>query len=106
MTIYRKPASDSHQADSMEYDGLLSGELMFHQLDSQTAHISGQNAIANLLSHPKAHLIRDAAFALGHHIQGRNNRAAMAYYTTALRSSKLSDLTGCSFGRQFRTQVV
>ena len=91
MTIYHKPASDSYQAESMEYDGFLSGKPMFHQLDSQTAHISGQNAIANLLSHPKAHLIREAAFALGHHIQGRNNRAAMAYYATALHLSKLSD---------------
>ena len=92
MTIYHKPAApDSYQAESMEYDGFLSGKPMFRQLDSQTAHISGQHAIANLLSHPKVHLIKEAAFALGHHIQGRNNRAAMAYYATALRLSKLSD---------------
>jgi hypothetical protein len=91
MTIYHKSGSNSYQAESMEYDGFLSGKPIFHQLDSQTAHISGQNAIANLMSHPKAHLIREAAFALGHYIQGRNNPAAMAYYATALRLSKLSD---------------
>jgi hypothetical protein len=69
MTIYHKSGSDSYQAESMEYDGFLSGKPIFRQLDTQTAHISGQNAIANLMSHPKAHLIREAAFALGHHIQ-------------------------------------
>ena len=63
---------------------------MLHRLDSQTAHISGQNAIASLISNPKAHLIREAAFALGHHVHG-NNPAAMAYYATALCLSKLSD---------------
>ena len=90
VTIYHKSASDSYQAKSMEYYGFVP-KPMFRQLDSQTAHISGQNAIANLVSHPKAHLIREAAFALGHHIHGRNNPAAMAYYATALRLSKLSD---------------
>jgi hypothetical protein len=91
MTIYHKSGSDSYQAESMEYDGFLSGKPMFHQLNHQIAHISGQNAIANFMSHPKAHLIREAAFALGYHIQGRNNPAAMAYYATALHLSKLSD---------------
>ena len=90
LTIYHMPASDSNQAKSMEYYGFVP-KPMYHRLDSQTAHISGQNVIANLMSHPNAHLIREAAFALGNHMQGRNNPAAMAYYATALRLSKISD---------------
>ena len=87
MTIYH---TSSQQAKSMQYYGLVP-KPMFSQLDTQTAHISGQNAIASLMSHPEVHLIQEAAFALGQHIHGRNNPAAMAYYATALRLSKLSD---------------
>ena len=92
ISIYHAPTSsvDSYPAKSMEYGGFAS-KPKYQRLNSQTAHISGQNAVANLMSHPKTHLIREAAFALGHHIHGRNNPAAMAYYATALRLSKLSD---------------
>ena len=91
VTIYRTAAPDSnYQAKFIEYYGFVP-KPMLRRLDDQTAHISGQNAIATLMSHPKAHLIKEAAFALGHHIHGRDNPATMAYYATALRLSKLSE---------------
>ena len=90
VTIYHTPAVYSQHAKAMKYLG-YAPKPMLRQLDGQTAHISGQNAVAKLMAHPKLRLINEAAFALGHHIHGTDNPAAMAYYATALRLSRISE---------------
>ena len=57
-------------------------------LDSEMVNATATNAIDELLARPEVLLIKDAAFAIGNTgLTGVGNPAAMAFYTTALRSS-------------------
>ena len=84
ITVYHTP-----EANSKIINGREPKPFPSHELDSHTAHVSGLNAIAKLATHPQARLVKEAAVSLGDHISGRDSAAAMAFFATALRLSKL-----------------
>ena len=65
----------------------LPNKLLRH-LDRETVNATGRSAIEDLMVRPEVQLITAAAFALGETgLHGRDNPAAMAFYSTALRFS-------------------
>ena len=59
---------------------------MLEQFDHENVNATARNAIEQLLMRPEVQLIASAAFALGDTgVYGRDNPAAMVFYTTALR---------------------
>ena len=62
---------------------------VLRHLDSETVNATASSAIEELLTRPEVLLIKDAAFALGDTgLNGIDNPAAMAFYSTALRFAK------------------
>ena len=63
---------------------------MLEQFDHENVNFTARSAIEQLLMRPEVQLIASAAFALGNTgVYGRDNPAAMVFYTTALRFAKV-----------------
>lgn len=107
LTVYHIPTAYSHPVKAMIQRHQRVPRLLLRRLNQRTARLAGQRAVKGLLNRAEMQLIPEAAIELGSHINGYDNPAAMAYYSTALRFSAIlqrNQLTSDSETETFSTE--